>query len=202
MLEVMTAAACGNARRDHSPQPGTVCYRVDAHDRIAELGDTWSAWAVENGAPQLARGVVGRSLWEFVGDPHTREVYRTLLARVRGGLVVRFPYRCDAPQMRRFMRMTLTPDGEGGVWFDSETVRTEPRTPCWLAARPTETPATVRTVCGWCKRVAVDDGWEEIEVAIARLDLFGDTGTPALSHGMCPACYATFMETLDPRPAD
>jgi len=192
--------ACGSIDHDSDSAVAraTVRYHIDRQNRIVSLSDTWRTWAESNGAPHLADGVLGRSLWDFVGDYQTREVYRTLLARVRDGQQVRFPYRCDAPDLRRFMRMTMTSDGEGGVWFDSETLRTEPRPRCWRAPLPPEAPEMLLRACGWCKRVAVDGAWEEIEVAVARLDLFGGPATPALTHGMCPPCYEQFMSALAP----
>lgn len=174
-----------------------VRYQIDAQDRIVAVSETWAAFAVANDSPHLSEGVLGRSLWDFVGDTPTRELYQVLLARVRGGRPVRFPYRCDAPAMRRFMRMTMTLTNGGGVCFDSAILRAEPRTPQWSAPALPAGPAALLTACGWCNRIAVAGGWEEIEVAIDRLGLFGAAPPPALTHGICPACYGSFVAALD-----
>ena len=45
-------------------------------------------------------------------------------------------------------------------------------------------------ICSWCKRVLVCQRWEEIEVAIADLDLMRYQEMPELKHGVCPECLA------------
>jgi hypothetical protein len=110
-----------------------VSYQIDSHDDVRSVSDSWTVFAVSNGASHLAAHVVGHSLWEFVSDVTTRQVYLDLLARVRGGRTVTFSYRCDSPSLRRFMRMTMTPRAQNWVGFDSLTLRTESRVPPMLA---------------------------------------------------------------------
>jgi hypothetical protein len=172
-------------------------YQIDGHDDITSVGDSWAAFAVSNGAPHLAAHVVGRSLWEFVSDATTRRVYRDLLVRVRGGRTVTFSYRCDSPSLRRFMQMTMTPRAHKGVGFDSLTLRTESRVPPLLAATPIGQSGTLLTACGWCNRMAVGDDWVEVESAVERLGLFGSSRLPAITHGMCPRCFARIRDELD-----
>src|SRR5262249_54871616 len=77
---------------------GTIVYRIDRGDVIAEVGGAWLAFALANYAPELApEKVVGRPLWDFVVGPTTRQLYRDLLARARSGRAARFPFRCDGP---------------------------------------------------------------------------------------------------------
>lgn len=109
---------------------------------------------------------MGRSLWEFVGDVTTRQVYRDLLARVRGGRTVSFPYRCDSPSLRRFMRMTMMPGAGNSVAFEGVTLRAEPRV-LPMSTGPADPPidALVR-MCSWCKRVAMVGEWVELQLAV------------------------------------
>lgn len=106
--------------------PARLTYRIDRGDVIAAVDDAWAPFARANEAPHLA-DVLGRPLWDYVSDDTTRQVYRDLLARVRAGHDVTFPYRCDAPALRRFMRMTMRPAPERGVVFESDVIRTEAR---------------------------------------------------------------------------
>ena len=186
--------AAGPADRDTTPF--SVGYQIDDHDRIVAVTDTWADFAVANDASHLCEGILERSLWEFIGDSRTRELYQALLARVRAGQPARFPFRCDAPAVRRFMRMTMTPTHAGGVRFDSVLLRAEPRTPQWSLSVLPGKHATMLTACGWCNRIAVADAWEEIEVAVERLGLFGDTASTSLTHGICPACVTGFFGRL------
>ena len=170
-----------------------VSYQIESHDHITCVSDSWTVFAMSNDAPSLTEHVVGHSLWEFVSDGTTRQVYRGLLVRVRDGRTVTFSYRCDSPSLRRFMRMTMTPRAHDGVGFDSLTLRTEPRVaPMFMVHAAEQSDALVR-VCSWCKRLAVANEWVEVEVAVERLGLFAGQPLIGITHGMCPGCFARIM---------
>jgi hypothetical protein len=167
-------------------------YLVDRQDVIAGVSDAWAPFARENEAPELA-DVLGQSLWDHVSDDTTRQVYRDLLARVRRGHEVHFSYRCDAPALRRFMRMTMRAAPDHGVMFESVVERTEVRAASPLNGAPAESRGAIVRVCSWCRRVHVKETWQEVEVAVERLGLFAGGPAPALTHGMCEDCYARVM---------
>ncbi|MDQ3171420.1 MAG: hypothetical protein M3Q55_14895 [Acidobacteriota bacterium] len=168
-------------------------YRIDRGDVIADTNDAWAHFAQANQAPQLS-DVLGQSLWDHVSDNTTRQIYRDLIARVRAGHEVTFPYRCDAPALRRFMRMTMRPAPDRGVLFDSVIERAEARpAPPLLGGPAAGSSGVIVRVCSWCKRVHVRETWQEVEVAVESLGLF-DGPAPALTHGMCEDCYARIMQ--------
>lgn len=171
-------------------------YRVDRGDVITEVDEAWAPFARANQAPQL-ENVLGQSLWDHVADDTTRQVYRDLLSRVRSGHEVSFPYRCDAPALRRFMRMTMRHGHDRGVVFESVVERTEPRPASPLVdgapAGPPGSSGVIVRVCSWCRRVHVKETWQEVEVAVERLGLFAGGPAPSLTHGMCEDCYARIM---------
>lgn len=175
-------------------------YSIDRSDTIAAVNDAWAPFARANQAPQLA-DVLGQSIWDHVVDDTTRQVYRDLMTRVRDGHEVTFPYRCDAPALRRFMRMTMIPAPDRGVVFQSVVERTEARAasplvdgaPAGAPGSPGSTGVLVR-VCSWCRRVHVRETWQEVEVAVEWLGLFAGGPAPSLTHGMCEDCYARVME--------
>lgn len=174
-------------------------YQIDGGDLITTVSDSWSVFAMANDAPKLAQPPVGRAIWDSILGGTTREVYRQLFARVRQGRTVTFPYRCDAPGLRRFLRMQLSPSDEDGIDFDSSTVRTEPRHPIQLAPGPGRDAGLV-TICSWCKRVAVGREWVEVEVAVQRLNLFGATVAGAITHGACTECLTLIFQDDDVTP--
>ena len=177
-----------------SPAHDRLTYRIDRGDVITAVDDAWAPFARANGAPQLA-DVLGRPLWDYVSDDTTRQVYRDLVARVRAGHDATFPYRCDAPALRRFMRMTMRAAPQRGVVFESEVVRTEARpVPLLLDQKPAGSSGVIVRVCSWCKRVHVRETWQEVEIAVERLDLFAGGPSPSLTHGMCEDCYARVMQ--------
>jgi len=173
-----------------------VTYRIDVRDDIEFVSDSWVPFATANGAPELAAGVVGRSLWDFVSEMTTRQIYRDLIARVRSGRTASFAYRCDAPERRRFMHMTLRPTGFGGVQFDSVTIRIETRRPIAIAARTPDSADWLLRVCSWCRRVDVHGTWQEIEVAVQGLVVFAASAPPVLTHAICPDCQARMLAEI------
>jgi hypothetical protein len=171
-------------------QWGSVVYEIDSHDVITQTGGEWVEFALANEAPELAHGVVGRSMWDFIAGPVTRQIYREMLVRVRGGEVIAFTFRCDAPSIFRLMTMTIRAVQNGSVRFES-TLQ------AWGERRVSGTvtiPRVVR-VCDWCSRICVDDEWRQPEFAISRLDMFAGDDLPLISRGVCPTC----ADALRPR---
>jgi hypothetical protein len=171
-------------------------WTIDADNRFVSVNDNWLAFAEEND-PYFAdpRVVLGRSLWEFVTDIRTRRIYDLLIDRVRSlQHPVNVPFRCDSPDCRRFMEVTLTTDGDGGIRFVSRVLRLEPRPAVELLGASHLTSSRFLTLCSWCKRIRLpDDDFVEVEQAIERLDLFGEPVLPNLTHGCCPDCFDSLI---------
>lgn len=174
-----------------------VRYRVDAMDRLVAFDDPWDAFAIANGAPELAGGAVtGWKLWAFIAEADTRSLHKALLARVRAdGAVTALPFRCDSPELRRFMEMDLVPLADGAVEYRCRTLRTEARAPVAALdpARRGQPEAFIR-MCSWCKQVEVAPGrWDEVEAAIRHLRLFDETPPPGVTHGICDTCQTRYF---------
>lgn len=180
-------------REPKSPCGGRVTYEVDAGDVITGVGEDWIGFAAANGAEHLGSGVIGESLWRFVSGDVTRHVYRALMARARRGQSVAFPYRCDAPHLRRVCRMALSPAPGDGVRFESVIVEELPR-PCPPLAALSR--SGLLTMCGWCAQVSLGDRWEEVERAVADLQLFvqAQAAPAGVTHGICPPCARLFED--------
>ncbi|MCK6404491.1 MAG: hypothetical protein L6Q60_00595 [Rhodocyclaceae bacterium] len=88
---------------------GFTRYRLDARDRIVEVGGDWDRFAIDNGAEELVSGaILGMPLRTFIAGDVTRMFVDALLARVRlTGRPAVIPYRCDSPGVKRFMEMSL-----------------------------------------------------------------------------------------------
>lgn len=86
-----------------------IVYRIDGNDRIIFLNDAWKAFAAANGGNDLIQdGVLNRCLWDFMNDPETLYLHRTLVKRLRDGHSIRdLAFRCDSSAQRRFMMMDL-----------------------------------------------------------------------------------------------
>lgn len=166
-------------------------YRIDRFDHVLSVDDAWLAFARENDAPELTREhVVGRPLWDFVEGSEMRRLLRLVLSRVRRNDVpLLLPFRCDAPERRRFMRLVLTPLADDEVRIDSVLERQDRQPPIRLLDRRTPRSADVLVLCSLCRRAELPGGeWAEVEDAVVRLDLFGGGPLPRLAHGVCPGC--------------
>lgn len=184
---------------DHDPHlPADITYRVNDRDEIIYVNEAWDRFAEANAGQGItSEQILGRRLWDFITDPTTRELYRQVLSRTRDARPVRFNFRCDSPDCRRLLVMDAERREDGTVEFRTRTLLQESREPVpLLAANGTRSGELVR-VCGWCKRVFVGGAWEDVEVAVERLQLFEHAILPSLTHGICDACYARLMDTLD-----
>jgi hypothetical protein len=176
-----------------------LAYEIGTDDRVRSVSDGWTAFARTNGAGQLtAEAVVGQPLLGFVSGPETRHMYEIILDRVRRTQrLMRIPYRCDSPSIRRFMELSITPAQDGGIRFESRTVREESRQALSIlnaAAAPSE---EFVVVCSWCKRFRALESWLEVEDAIRRGGLFEADRMPQLTHGMCSDCSAAVLREMD-----
>ena len=167
-----------------------VWYRIDADGTILEVGGGWADFASENEAAELAHQAVGRSLWSYVRDSVTRDIYERLLARTADRGRVDFVYRCDAPELRREFRMTMEREPGGTVRFTNRLLRTEARDRVALLEPAVERSGEVDlTACGWCKRGRHEGEWVEMEDLVTA-GLFRSAPFPVVSHGICPDCEA------------
>jgi hypothetical protein len=169
--------------------PREFVYRIDGAGRIRFVDDAWLAFAAENGWQTSAAEVLGSPLMSHISDAETRHIYRLLFERVRSqGREVRFDYRCDSADCRRFMEMRIRRDPSRDlVELRSRVVRLERRDPVPLLAPRFRGPGLL-TVCSWCKSVDAKGVWLEVEEAVERLGLFAPEALPRISHGICPAC--------------
>lgn len=177
---------------------GMLVYRIDVADRLVFVGPGFDEFAASNEAPTLsAARVLGRRLWSFISDAETVMLYEALVSGVRStGSPARVPLRCDSPQRRRYMELEILRAGEQEIEFHSSLLRLEEQEtlPLYDARRPRA--GEILRVCGWCKRVRVEEAWLETEAAVRALDLFARPALPPLSHGICEDCRARVRASL------
>ena len=199
-----------------APDASPVVYRVDRHDVITRVNAAWRAFAAENGARSLAARAVGTSLWAHVEGAETRALYAGVHAAVRrSGRPVTLPFRCDGPEERRWMELTVRPLGGGNLQVVSALVQraASPRVPLLDPAEPRGAGQFV--MCSWCKRVRVDGDGAAGGAAGAGarptddgygagpwVDVVGlpagrpGAGLPRVVHDACPDCAAHVRAAL------
>ncbi|MEQ8329208.1 MAG: hypothetical protein RH859_01970 [Longimicrobiales bacterium] len=185
----MNAQADGSAAAQDDRLPFLVSYRVDAEGVLVATGGDWTAFAEEAGAPELRSDlVVGRPLDDFVSGRKTRAVYRALRERITDtGRPVTFPYRCDAPELRRWMTMEMRPLPGGQTLFRTWPTAVESRPAAPVGHRKGSKGRRL-LMCGWCKRVVLGSAWYEIEDALARSPLHDGATSLRVNHGICARC--------------
>jgi hypothetical protein len=163
-----------------------VVYRVDEGNTIIAVNDAWASFARANGAPRLAEEAVGAPLFGAIHCPELTLLWRDLLARVRHARVtLRLPYRCDSPGERRYYELTVWPESDGVIAFESVSRSTIVRSPQALLEATRESGGHLVS-CSWCRRFRVSE-WLEVEEAVTRLGLLEET-MPIVTHGLCPDC--------------
>ncbi len=182
------------------PQRATYRYSIDADDAVSSVGPSWLDFAAENAAPELTReSVLGRPLWDFIAGAQTRHLYETLFERVRAGGRLSVPFRCDSPDVFRFMRLHLAALPGGGIDFLSVLLRSQgrPRTSLLDSIIPRADYSF--DMCSLCKRIFAFGEWLEPEHAIARLGLFDVPSPPGIEYEVCDRCLRE--NRIEPRAA-
>jgi hypothetical protein len=175
---------------------------IDDLDRIVHVNEAWLAFARENGAPELSRArVLAQYLWRFIQGRETAYLYKQILGRVRAGnSPLKFPFRCDSPDCRRFMEMKLSLLDGGAVQFMAQP-RREYRPPLDLLTASGDRSELFVKFCSWCKKIYIPErGWEAVEDAIGLLDLFGNHPMPRLTHTICDDCSDFVRQELSQEP--
>lgn len=174
----------------------SLAYLVDQDGIVVGVDDGWRRFALENGAPELAMAPVGLSIWDAISDDDLRELYRKLVRDAWRGRLVDVSIRCDAPDRRRWLELTIAPAAGGVVAFTSRVVREEPRPRLDVLDPGAPRDGRLLTVCSWCARALLDGRWRKVEDAVVGLGLEGAPTQPLLSHGICPECVVAAFGTI------
>jgi hypothetical protein len=139
----------------------TNIYTLDKQDRISALNGGWDEFANKNGGKNLSsQDICGRKIWDFVTGDATRMWLEALfqLTRLRGTSIER-PYRCDSPNLKRFMRMRIDEQG-GNLRVEHEILSTEQRVAPVHIRYGAHVKKRNRHLCSICGRL--NDGyWQE-----------------------------------------
>lgn len=177
-----------------------IVYYVDKNNHIIDVNAQWDEFALANDAPHLTReSIYLRYLFDLIPDPQCNHLYKLLIERTKHThRPIYFDFRCDSPDMRRFMHMEMIHQADSdGICFKSTILRQEPRAPVALLDHHCQRSNVTLIICSWCKKVKTSDyQWVEIEEAIARLGLFETEYLPQLSHGICPSCSEAILSKL------
>lgn len=188
-----------------------ICYALDLEGNIVGVGpDNWNRFAnLAGDTTPGARAVKRRNLFDFIAGDQVRDQLRDVMDKLISGTATDWvmPYRCDAPDTKRNMRISLRPikNGEAviGFLFQSVTLDESQRPPLdifeFMKIEETlkkEGEFPLVSMCSYCQRVK--DGlhtsgeWTEAETYYAN----GGTSRVRLSHGICPNCRETAIASF------
>jgi len=159
-------------------------YVLDLQNRIISIGGEWDAFADENDGTKLTlKDVQGRPIRDFIKGDATIMWVEALLqySRILGKIVDR-PYRCDSPDLKRFMRMRIVPEQCGVLHIEHELLSTQPRsTPIYIQyGGITMNGAKLR--CSICGRLNIT-GWTE-----PRGNHTNASGVIVVDYTVCENC--------------
>lgn len=180
---------------------------LDHELRIIRVG--WPNWRqfLDDNPPQTQTGpqptedMLGRKITDFIIGETVRSAFASQFQGVLSGMrpFLQIDYRCDAPMLRRDMRLSVRPITTGGalrhLLYQSVVLSVEPRPAIGLfGARVAGQEAEdILTLCAICARVAWPVGaptrnadWVEPADYYRR----GGGEVALISHGFCPDCYA------------
>jgi hypothetical protein len=176
-------------------------YRIDDDDNIVYVSENWSQFAADNDAHEscMPPFVLNKSIWDYIFDQETAHLYQILLDKVRKQkTAVNIPFRCDSPDCRRYMRITIKYLTDGHIEFVSKIIKIEWRAPQLLLDAHVARSGEVVRICSFCKKIAISENdWVETEQAVEKMGLFEKEKLPQLTHGLCPCCYESLMEKLE-----
>jgi hypothetical protein len=174
-------------------QPLTVLeYSIDDKNIFKSIEpQTWMEFALANNTPELTPDSVrGKMIWDYINGGDSRQIYNTLFKRIRREKqTIKFPYRCDSADIRRFMTMEMRPGENNSIAFKSSVMKIEKRTPISLLDIASSRTEDIIIICSWCKDIWVYDiGWINIEEGVRRLGIFDSIAQPRLTHSVCVNC--------------
>jgi hypothetical protein len=181
--------------------PAACSYELDNEFRIISVDPAWTQFAVANGAPDLVPPApYGRSVWTYLSDSTTAHLWIAVFQKViKTGTPIAVPIRCDAPGVRRYLDLLVSPRPICGVRVTSTVARLEPRADEPLLDADVPRTSELLKMCSWCKRIRLPAGWMDIEAAARVNGIFERGGLPEISHGMCPKCFAEVAALIEDR---
>lgn len=164
-----------------------VIYIINPDNLIIQINDAWDKFAAENQGDAIPKvAVLGHSVLEFVSGKVTQRYWQNLLERARHSTApLRVNYRCDAPNLKRWMQMELRLLDNGDLRISHVQRYAQHRKNAVFFVRALQRGKQGYIRCSMCNRVKSAERWvepEEIGVATAT------THTLQVTYGLCESC--------------
>ncbi|MCB0192433.1 MAG: hypothetical protein KDJ65_10860 [Anaerolineae bacterium] len=169
----------------------SVVYWLNQADEIVDVNDEWDNFALDNDGNEVVRDkVIGKPLFNFIVGESTRMFVDNLLrrARLRYQETHKF-YRCDSPDVKRFMEMRIVPEDRDLLRLEHTIIRREVMTPpVYYQYSPTIKHPYRR--CSICNKVLHQSVWCEGSDLIRALPQSSVDAIDAIDviYHVCPTC--------------
>lgn len=154
---------------DTSADKNTNIYWLDNKKRIAYVSTFWDEFAVENeGKNVISSKVIGKSIWEFIDSDTTKMWLDTLLRfSETTKKEIERPYRCDSPDLKRYMKMKVVVEGSNILRLEHTVLKTEKRINSikifHRSSSGIASENSFKVRCSVCGRIKDNEEWKEIE---------------------------------------
>jgi hypothetical protein len=172
-------------------EEASLLYRLDQQDRIVDVSNAWDETASAYEADKvLRRSVEGTKLYSHISGETTRLFMWTLLDATRKlQRPSTRPYRCDTPDCKRFMEMTVLPEAGGRLTVAHRLLRTEPIVTPTPARSRVKTLTGLMICCSMCNAVRLKGQWLPASAAAAMSQTLSASGeTLDVAYGVCDDC--------------
>ncbi len=174
-------------------------YTLDGDDTIVEVTGSWDSFALANsGSSVVSSNVLGKKLDRVVSGDAALMFVRTMIlsARTLNRPVYR-TYRCDSPELRRFMEMTVLPLGQRSVRVVHRQLYCEPvvhQVP--MEGMLSAGSGNYVKRCSMCNRIRTQGIWSEADAAVEEGRVVPSANPLKVIYGVCPDCLARPAVTL------
>jgi len=172
----------------HAPllAAAAIVYELDVDNNIVAVNSVWQSFALENHAPELSFDqVIGKPLMQYISGNTTKQFWQTLLDKARAAdSALHLDYRCDSPDIRRFMHMKVYRGERDKLHVESALLRTESRPVSVHFKRAQQRGSDTKVRCSFCNHILHKSHWVEAESLVAG------SGVVSLevTYGICPKC--------------
>jgi len=148
----------------------TTTYWLDKEYRVTRVSPEWDDFAkLNNGENITSEKVVGKLIFDYITDDTTRMWLETilLLAKVTQKTFER-PYRCDSPDLKRFMKLRVTTDEHNEIRLEHIVLSTEKRYRNITFEYKKDFMSIPYIRCSICGFIKSDNKWSEPDELIKK----------------------------------
>ena len=149
-------------------------YVIDADRKIVSVGGAWEQFSADNGGHNLSlEEIKDKSIFDFVvGDSARLWLDSLIRMALESNEPVQRPYRCDSPDTRRYMLMTIVPEESGLLTVQHALVAEEKRLPrVSITRRDQSTNEGSQLQCSVCGKIKSGEHWVEADEATQASEL-------------------------------